>query len=443
MDVNYIATTSRFTFRYANARYPLIHLRDVIDFVQYGISARASSEPFGVPILRMNNLQDDGWDLSDLKYIELAESEVEKYRVRNGDLLFNRTNSKELVGKCEVFREEGDWVFASYLIRVQLDQGKALPGFVATFLNTEAGRLQIDRVSRQIIGMSNVNAEELKDLEIPLPPLDIQHTLVAEMEAARAARQSKLAQAEELLNGIDVFVLEQLRLELPVGEQRTIFSIRLNYAKDGRCDPHFHHPAFTEIIESIQSISHKALGKIAKFSSETWNPKEEKSPTFRYIEISGVDTQTGEITASETPVLEAPSRAQKVVRVGDILISLTRPHRGAIAQVTQDFDTCIASTGFAVIREINDKIVSKDYLWCILRNQISLQQLLQRSSGGNYPAITESELKKIFVPIAPDAVQKYITVEVTRRRETARRLREEAAQAWSQAKENFEKALLG
>lgn len=106
-------------------------------------------------MIRMNNLQRDGWDLTNLKYIELSEEAAELYRVNPGDILFNRTNSKELVGKCEVFHEPGDWVFASYLIRVVLDQSKAIPEFVSTFLNTQAGRIQIDRVSRQIIGMSN------------------------------------------------------------------------------------------------------------------------------------------------------------------------------------------------------------------------------------------------------------------------------------------------
>ena len=69
-----------------------------------------------MPVLRIPNLQADGWDLSDLNYLRLSPKEIAKYRLEKGDVLFNRTNgSRALVGKCEVFDFEGDWVFASYL----------------------------------------------------------------------------------------------------------------------------------------------------------------------------------------------------------------------------------------------------------------------------------------------------------------------------------------
>ena len=118
-------------------------------------------------MIRMHNSRANGWDLSDLKHIESDDADLDRYRLLKGDLLFNRTNSRELVGKCEAFGEDGDWVFASYLIRVRLDTQRAVPGFVSAFLNSPAGRIQIDQVSRQVAGMSNVNAEELRDLRDP------------------------------------------------------------------------------------------------------------------------------------------------------------------------------------------------------------------------------------------------------------------------------------
>jgi restriction endonuclease S subunit len=120
-------------------------------------------------MLRMNNLQANGWDLSDIKYVELTEKELANWKLETGDIVFNRTNSKELVGKCEVFRESGTWVFASYLMRLRVNEDAAIPEFVSAFLNGPTGRAQIDRESRQIIGMSNINAEEIRTLRVPLP----------------------------------------------------------------------------------------------------------------------------------------------------------------------------------------------------------------------------------------------------------------------------------
>ena len=92
-------------------------------------------------MIRMNNLQADGWDFRDLKYMELSLKDATRYVLQPGDILFNRTNSKELVGKCEVFHESGAWVFASYLIRVRLNADLAVPEFVSLFCCSALPRL--------------------------------------------------------------------------------------------------------------------------------------------------------------------------------------------------------------------------------------------------------------------------------------------------------------
>jgi type I restriction enzyme S subunit len=438
--VNYSRSTQIVKALYANAQFPLVPLRKLILRVQYGISELATSEQRGLPILRMNNLQNEGWDLSDLKYIELPTKEANTYLLERGDILFNRTNSKELVGKCEVFDEPGAWVFASYLIRVSVDAEKVLPDFVSLFLNTPAGRAQIDRISRQIVGMSNVNAEELQDLLLPLPLLDIQRNLVAEMQAARKARKQKIRQADELLASLDTYLLEILGLTPPPPDSRHIYAVRLRDVP-ARFDPHFHHPDFRKLTALIRTQPHASLGELAMFSAEQWIGRE--GETFRYIEISSVNTETGEIIPPELPVNEAPSRAQMVVHSGDLLISLTRPHHGAISLVDATLEGAIASTGFAVVRRIETERVRPDYLWCALHSRLGLQQMLQRSSGGNYPAITEAELSKVLIPVPSLQIQDQIAAAVRHRREQARRLRIEADADWQAAKRRFEQQLLG
>ena len=76
-----------------------------------------------------------------------------------GDILINRTNSKELVGKCGVFQAEGEYVFASYLIRVRVDNSRVLPEYLAYAINSPLGRQQVDALSRQIIGQANINSQ--------------------------------------------------------------------------------------------------------------------------------------------------------------------------------------------------------------------------------------------------------------------------------------------
>ena len=137
-------------------------------------------------------------------------------------------------------------------------------------------------------------------------------------------------------------------------------------------------------------------------------------------------------------------RAEMVVRKGDIIVSTTRPHRGAVATIDcADKDVQIASTGFCVLRDLKRTDVLKEYLQWILLDDYVLQQMLQRSSGGNYPAITSEELKKIVIPIPDSSVQRNVCVEAIRRKREADKLRKEAVNEWQTAKAQFEKELLG
>ena len=150
-----------------------------------------------------------------------------------------------------------------------------------------------------------------------------------------------------------------------------------------RLDSYFHSPAFAGVYDLLAQTRCERLGDIATFSNETWDPSNHEDTMFRYIEISRVDPKTGLADWTDVAVQEAPSRARMQVRSDDIIISLTRPHHGSIAHLGPEFDGCVASTEFAVLRNVAVH-VRRDYLWCALRMESCLNQMLQRSSGGNY-----------------------------------------------------------
>jgi len=192
-------------------KYPVISLESVLDMVQYGTSVKANISGDGVAVIRMNNVVDGEFDLSNLKHVVLPKSEIEKLLMKEGDILFNRTNSKELVGKCAVFHAKGDFVFASYLIRVRATPLKADPDFLAYVINSPIGRQQIDALSRQIIGQANVNSEELRGLQIPLPPLPVQKKIMERVASGRAeiAREREAAErlAQEITADVEAMIL--------------------------------------------------------------------------------------------------------------------------------------------------------------------------------------------------------------------------------------------
>lgn len=172
------------------SKYTVMKLGQVIEYLQYGISEKSNVNQRGTPVLRMNNIQSGKIDFGDLKHYDFENSKLNKEKVllSKGDLLFNRTNSKELVGKTAVFNVEGEFTFASYLIRLRFNK-ETNPHFVNYVLNSPIGRIQIDLMSRQILGQANVNSEELKEILIPLPPLKIQNEIVKELNGIIAEKE--------------------------------------------------------------------------------------------------------------------------------------------------------------------------------------------------------------------------------------------------------------
>lgn len=143
-------------------------LGDVIAEAQYGTSQKANEDGRGLPILRMNNITYRGeWDLSSVKWCEIPEAEREKYTTRRGDLLFNRTNSPELVGKTAVWNRDQHFAIAGYLIRVRFNE-RARPEYVSAFLNSAHGKKLLFEKAKPSNNMSNFSASELRRLEVPI-----------------------------------------------------------------------------------------------------------------------------------------------------------------------------------------------------------------------------------------------------------------------------------
>ncbi|HIE6680023.1 TPA: restriction endonuclease subunit S [Escherichia coli] len=155
-------------------RFPKGTIRDLVDSINYGTSAKASIDSGEYPILRMGNITYQGrWDFTDLKYLDLSVKEKDKYLVKEGDLLFNRTNSKELVGKTAVYEEDRPMAFAGYLIRVRPNSiGNNY--YISGYLNSIHGKITLMNMCKSIVGMANINAQELQNIEILIPPKYLQ-----------------------------------------------------------------------------------------------------------------------------------------------------------------------------------------------------------------------------------------------------------------------------
>lgn len=169
--------------------WPVATVGDVLAAADYGSSSKASSDGAGLPMIRMGNVTYDGnLDLADLKYVDLAPEEVERYSLQTGDILFNRTNSKELVGKTGLWDGSCEAIVASYFIRLRVKRDVLSPHFLWAFMNTAYMKRVIFDTARGAIGQSNINSKELRAFPLPVPSLSLQ-----EQFALRCAEVSGMA----------------------------------------------------------------------------------------------------------------------------------------------------------------------------------------------------------------------------------------------------------
>lgn len=168
--------------------------------------------------------------------------------------------------------------------------------------------------------------------------------------------------------------------------------------KEGRWDIDYHLPP--EHIQIFKKSELCKVGKIADIVKTKKNPTKKPNDPFLYIDISCIDNKTGIILNPQELIgEEAPSRARKLVRAYDIIISTVRPTRGAIAVVPEYLHGQICSTGFSVIRAKEN--INPFYLQFALRMQSSLEQFRKFSTGSSYPAILDSDVEKTLIP-CPD-----------------------------------------
>jgi type I restriction enzyme S subunit len=168
-------------------------INEIVDVFQYGISKAANTYGTGYPILRINSIKDGEIMEEDIKCVQLSKDEFRKYKLDKNDILFNRTNSFELVGKTGIFKLEGDFSFASYLIRLKTNE-KVLPDFLNYILNSEFGQSEIKKRAKRAISQANVNAKELGLIEISLPKIEDQKVVVEKLSAVQDHKKLLLKQ---------------------------------------------------------------------------------------------------------------------------------------------------------------------------------------------------------------------------------------------------------
>ena len=362
---------------------------------QYGISIEMNTEGIGYPIYRMNEMHNMLCDIDVDKYADISNDDYAHFALKQGDVLFNRTNSFEWVGRTGVYyptSNNEERTFASYLVRFNPTQETILPEYLCAFLNSRYGVWDIKRRARQSINQTNVNPEEVKEIDIPLLRMDIQLKIQEFFKSANVLRlQSRLAydEANQHLNqllGIDNLVLTD---DTITKKKYT------DFISSTRLDAEYYQPKYDELINLVKSHQ-SGYGRLETlFLIKDSNYIPENDCLYKYIELSNIGSD-GSITGhTEALGEDLPSRARRIVRSGDLIVSSLEGSLNSCAIIPEKYDGAICSTGFYVL---TPKDINVETALVLFKSQL-MQALMTRVCSGSIMAgMNTDEFANLIVP---------------------------------------------
>lgn len=195
--------------------WEVVRLGDVLEICQYGLSIRMN-EKGKYPIIRMDELV-NGYVIPEItKYVDLDEETFRNFRLEKGDILFNRTNAPDLVGRTGIFLLEGDYVFASYLIRLRPKPTMLDPRFLTFYLVFSEDRLR--QLATRAVHQANINATNLKKVKVPRPTIEEQQKIadiIFSFDKKLELERNEKAKLERIKKGVmDLLLTGKIRVKV-------------------------------------------------------------------------------------------------------------------------------------------------------------------------------------------------------------------------------------
>ncbi|EAL3631685.1 restriction endonuclease subunit S [Campylobacter coli] len=415
---------------------------------QYGISINMNEGGDGIPIYRMNDIDNMLCNFEVKKYALIDKNELQTFRLNYGDVLFNRTNSYEFVGRTGIFyNNRENFVFASYLVRLVCNKEILLPEYLTVFLNTHIGKKEIRRRARPSINQTNVNPEELKEIKIPIFPMEFQleiQNLVKDSHKALEESKELYKKAEETLYlelGLDpknpLQSLLDSKTNNPTNSPNiSIHTLKESFLKTGRLDSEYYQSKYEDIEKFIKSYpnGYDSFSNIINNKDTNFTPKNNEN--YSYIELANIGNN-GNISEPISDLgKNLPTRARRIVSKGDVIISSIEGSLSSCALITQEFDKHLVSTGFFVL---NSKLLNGETLLVMFKSQIFQEYLKKFPSGTILCAINKEELSKILIPKIDPTTQEKIAKYI----QESFNLRKKSKQLLDNAKNKVEEQIQG
>ena len=430
-DPKYVA----FKRRAANFRYPAVKMGSLLsESPEYG-AGEAGIERVDEATPRYIRITDIDENGELLPGLGMTAANVEpQYFLRDGDLLFARSGNT--VGKSYL-HESGQvpypCFYAGYMIRFRFSE-KVLPKYVFAFTQTPYYHEWVSAIQRSA-GQPNINAQEYRSLEIPLPPLPVQRKIVAELDAAYAAKREADEKATKLLASIDDMVLKELGIaKLPKPDTSLpsrIFTVPASEVHNGRLDPIAYQSMRRQFYKNVRAGTYEVLRL-----NEIVDVDRRQTDSLDGLRYVGLENVNGEDGAC-CPTNDKESISTAVLfQKGEILFPKLRPYLNKVW--LSDFVGAASTEFFPLI----PTGVSAEYLIVYLRLAQVARVMTLLMTGNTLPRVQLEDVLSLPVPIPPRPIQDRIASKASSIRAEARKLKADATAALEAAKLKIENSLV-
>ena len=370
---------------------------------QYGISIEMNTDSVGYPIYRMNEIHDMLCDLDVDKCADITQAEYDRFALKDRDVLFNRTNSFEWVGRTGIYYQNDDIqrTFASYLVRLN-PKDSILPEYLCAYLNCKYGEWDVKRRARQSINQTNVNPEEVKEIEIPILNIDLQRKIqecFTQANSLRILLQKAYSDAELILYN-ELGISQIAAADVNVSQKR--FS---DFVNSGRLDAEYYQPKYDDLFSRLSKFETKRLGDIVQIRKSIEPGSEAyQNKGIPFMRVSNLS----KFGFSDTEIHLSPDEYGDVIRPKQNTILLSKDGSVGIAyKVEQDMN--VITSGAILHLTITDNEFMPDYLTLVLNSVIVGMQAERDAGGSIIQHWKPSEIENVIIPKLSQEIQQEIT----------------------------------
>lgn len=337
-------------------------LADVLDVLRNGVNCKQVKEKVGDKITRIESISNSNFDVDRIGYATLSKSDKLKYRLKKGDILFSHINSPIHVGKTALFNSDEE-VYHGVNLLLMRPKPYLNACYFEYYLKFLFQFGYWKGICKQSVNQASVNQQDINKVKINFPKTNNEQLRIVSIldEAFAAIDKAKANAVHNLKNAKELF------------------------------------ESYLQSVFEYKGVDwdEKRIGDVL-MKTETIDPTKQPNKEFIYIDVSSINRENNRVEKPNTVLgKNAPSRAKKLIRTNDVIFATVRPTLSRVAVITKEYDEQVCSTGYFVLRA--KEFISNNFIFYSLLTPNFNKQMEKLQKGASYPAVTDSDVKGIYL----------------------------------------------